>query len=99
MGCLTAHTRTPYFPDLDRLAQSLASSGEVAWVEVFGLRFIKSQTTPGAPVANNTDAYPVVIFSPGNGTNVEFYAGIVEELASYGRIRCRSPNSCHRYSC
>ncbi len=78
--------KTPYFPNLDRLAQSLAASGEVSMVEVFGLRFIKSQVIPEAPIANQIAAYPVVIFSPGNGTNVEFYAGIAEELASYGYI-------------
>jgi len=43
-------TKTPYFPNLDRLAKSLASNGEVTPIEVFGLRFIKSQETPDAPI-------------------------------------------------
>jgi predicted dienelactone hydrolase len=30
--------------------------------------------------------YPVVSFSPGNGTNIEFYSGIVGEMVSQGYI-------------
>jgi pimeloyl-ACP methyl ester carboxylesterase len=82
----STNTKTPYFPNLDRLTQSLEASGEVSALEVFGLRFIKSQATLEAPIANRMAAYPVVIFSPGNGTNVEFYSGIAEELASNGYI-------------
>ncbi len=79
-------TQGPYFPDLARVEDGLAKSGEVASIEVFGLRFIKSHETLDAPLAQSSSAYPVVIFSPGNGTNVEFYAGIADELASYGYI-------------
>ena len=82
----SSSTKTPYFPNLDRLGKSLVASGEVSALEVFGLRFIKSQATLEAPVADRIAAHPVVIISPGNGTNVEFYAGIAEELASYGYI-------------
>ena len=79
-------TKAPYFPNLDRVARSLAASGEVAPLEVFGLRFIKSHEIQNAPIANNTNTHPVVIFSSGQGTNVEFYTGIADELASDGYI-------------
>jgi predicted dienelactone hydrolase len=81
-----AGTQAPYFPGLDRVAQNLAASGEVTPVEVFGLRFIQSRERLDAPIASNTKTYPVIIFSPGNGTNIEFYAAIADELASYGYI-------------
>jgi predicted dienelactone hydrolase len=79
-------TLAPYFPGLDRVAQNLAASGEVAPLEVLGLRFIKSHERRDAPIANNAINYPIVIFSPGNGTNIEFYAAIADELASHGYI-------------
>jgi predicted dienelactone hydrolase len=81
-----AGTRAPYFPGLDRVAQNLIASGEVTQLEVFGLRFIQSRERLDVPIASNTKTYPVVIFSPGNGTNIEFYAAIGDELASYGYI-------------
>ena len=77
---------TPYFPDLDQLAQGLAASGEVSPLEVFGLRFMKSHERYNASVSREADPCPIILFSPGNGTNVEFYAGIAEELASHGYI-------------
>jgi dienelactone hydrolase len=79
-------TKAAYFPNPDLLAKSLASSGEVMPLEAYGLRFIKSRVIPDALIANNTAAYPVIIFSPGNGTNMEFYSGITEELASHGYV-------------
>jgi dienelactone hydrolase len=81
-----ASTTSPYFPGLAQVAKSLSTSGEVSPWEVFGLRFIRIHETRAAPIARNAGPYPVVIFSPGNGTNVEFYAGITDELASYGYI-------------
>jgi predicted dienelactone hydrolase len=79
-------TKSPYFPDLERVAQNLAASGEVSPLEVFGLRFIKSHEIQNAAIANESSVFPVVILSPGQGTNVEFYAGIADELASHGYI-------------
>jgi predicted dienelactone hydrolase len=81
-----ADPQAPYFPDLDRLAQNLAASGEVTPLEVLGLRLIGSHDRPDAPLASDTKTYPIVIFSPGNGTNIEFYAAIIDELASHGYI-------------
>jgi pimeloyl-ACP methyl ester carboxylesterase len=81
-----ARSSAPYFPNLERVAKSLTASGEVAPLEVFGLRFITTQEILDAPIANSSTSFPVIIFSPGNGTNVEFYAGIAEELASHGYL-------------
>jgi len=77
-----------YFPDLNRLASSLVASGEMSALEVSALRLIKpkSHEMIEASIAGAEDAYPVIIFSPGNGTNVDFYTLIAEELASHGYI-------------
>jgi dienelactone hydrolase len=75
-----------YFPNLSSLAKTLVASGEVSALEVFGLRFIRSHAPLEAPIAGSSTEYPVLILSPGNGTNVEFYSGIAEELASHGYV-------------
>jgi predicted dienelactone hydrolase len=79
-------TPTGYFPDLEQVAPGLAASGEVSPVEVFGLRFIRSHELRDARLAEAAASYPVVLLSPGNGTNVEFYAALAGELASHGYI-------------
>ena len=78
--------RAPYVPELSRIAKGLAASGEVTQFEVVGLRFVRSHSLLGAEVANRQASYPVIFLSPGNATNVEFYAGIADELASRGYI-------------
>ena len=75
-----------YFPDLDQVANDLVASGQVASWKVLGLRFIKSSVHTDPPMAGYINSYPVIVLSPGNGTNVEFYTGIAEELASRGYI-------------
>ncbi|MCL4250996.1 MAG: hypothetical protein KJ065_22795 [Anaerolineae bacterium] len=77
---------SPYFSNLGHLGSGLAASGEVDPIEVFGLRFVRSETRLNAAPDRSGARYPVVIFSPGNGTNVEFYQGVETELASHGYI-------------
>jgi len=77
---------TTYFPKLDNLASALVASGEVTPFEAFGLRFIRSHERLDAQLAGQADAYPVILHSAGNGTNVEFYAALAGELASHGYI-------------
>jgi len=77
-------TRSPYFPELSKVSKSLIKSGEVAAWQVFGLPFIRSHNVWNAVPAKNEKPYPVVIFSPGNGTNIEFYTVVASELASHG---------------
>ncbi len=78
-------TPAPYVPDLERVAPELARSGEVTPLEVFGLHFVRSRERLGAALAG-AGPYPVVLLSPGNGTNVEFYAALADDLASHGYI-------------
>jgi hypothetical protein len=74
-----------YFPTLDLLSDALIQSGELEWWEVFGLRFIRSEIPLNAsPIKERS--LPVVILSPGNGTNVEFYSSLASEIASHGYI-------------
>lgn len=78
--------RSAYFPGLEAVAADLVASGEVAALEVAGLRVLRSQALPGAVVAASAERYPVLLLSPGNATNVEFYAALAAELASQGYV-------------
>lgn len=75
-----------YFPNLSSLSDALVQSGEVKWWEVFGLRFIRSESPLDANPVKAEHPFPVVIFSPGNGTNVEFYSSLANEIASHGYL-------------
>lgn len=78
--------RTPYFPNLSEVARGLRGSGEVTALEVAGLPFIRSQARREAEILETAAPYPLLFLSPGNGTNVEFYAALAGELASHGYI-------------
>jgi hypothetical protein len=78
--------KSPYFPGLSTVSKELAGSGEVKWWEIFGLQFIRSQNQRDAELAEGSTPYPVIIFSPGNGTNIEFYTSLASEIASHGSI-------------
>ena len=78
--------RSPYFPGLSTVSKALADSGELESWEVFGLQFIRSQNLLNAKPAQSNAPYPVLIFSPGNGTNAEFYNSLASEIASHGYI-------------
>jgi predicted dienelactone hydrolase len=73
-----------YFPGLETVAPTLAASGEVSALEVWGLRHIRSVERLNAVPAEGP--FPVLLLSPGNGTNVEFYAALAGELASQGYV-------------
>ncbi|MCW5717216.1 MAG: hypothetical protein KIS68_05230 [Bauldia sp.] len=76
----------PYFPGLDAVRDGLRRSGEVASLELLGLPLIRSGEWLDAELAGNPDRFPLVLFSPGNGTNAEFYATIAGDLASHGFV-------------
>ena len=78
--------RTGYFPNLPSVSVVLVQSGEVKWWEAFGLRFIRSESLLDATPVNAEHPFPVVIFSPGNGTNIEFYSSLASEIASHGYV-------------
>lgn len=79
-------TNAGYFPGLSTVSKALSESGEVNPLEVFGLQFIRSKILMDAEVVKSEIPYPVVILSPGNGTNIEFYASLASEIASHGYI-------------
>ena len=79
-------TKSPYFPGLSKVSKALVKSGEVEWWEVFGLQFIRSQNLLNAELTKNQAPYPVLILSPGNGTNIEFYTSLASGIASHGYI-------------
>ena len=77
---------TGYFPSLSSLSDALVQSGEVEWWQIFGLRFIRSDSPLNATLRKDQNAFPVVLLSPGNGTNIEFYSSLASEIASHGYI-------------
>jgi Platelet-activating factor acetylhydrolase, isoform II len=79
-------TESTYFPGLSTVSKALVDSDEVASWEVVGLRFIRSQNRANATLAKSDHPYPILIFSPGNGTNMEFYNSLASEIASQGYI-------------
>jgi Platelet-activating factor acetylhydrolase, isoform II len=79
-------TKSAYFLGLSAVSKALVDSGEVASWEVFGLRFMRSQNRANATLAKSDHPYPILIFSPGNGTNMEFYNSLASEIASHGYI-------------
>ena len=76
----------PYLSDLDAVATGLVESGALGGAEVAGLRLVAGHATDGAVVSGSRDRWPVLVLSPGNATNVEFYGALAEELASHGFV-------------
>ena len=84
----TAGTGTPaaYLPGLEVLRPGLEASGELGPLEIAGLGSITTSARDSAtPVAGDA-AFPVILLSPGNATNVAFYGAIAEDLASHGYV-------------
>ena len=79
-------TTSPYFPGLSTVSKTLVESGEVTSWEVSGLQFIRSQNLFNANLAKSDRPYPILILSPGNATNIEFYNALASEIASHGYI-------------
>src|SRR5215207_9445475 len=73
-----------YFPNLASLSKVLLQSGELEGWQVFGLRFVRSESPLDASPLKDQNPFPVVILSPGNGTNIEFYSSLAGEIASQG---------------
>jgi dienelactone hydrolase len=75
-----------YFADLDEWSEELVASGEVSSIEARGLQWVRARAREGAEAATIPGGWPVLLLSPGNATNVEFYASIAEDLASRGYL-------------
>lgn len=79
-------TTSPYFPELSTVSNALVESGEVEPWAVFGLQLMRSQNLLNANPVKNDVPYPILILSPGNATNIEFYNTLASEIASHGYI-------------
>jgi dienelactone hydrolase len=81
-------TGTPasYLPNGDEMIEALAASGEVNPIAARGLRWVRTNAFEDAEIDPSKAKYPVVLLSPGNATNVEFYGSMGEDLASHGYI-------------
>ena len=79
-------TETAYFPGLSAVATDLELSGEVSALEVKAMPYVRSSERLDAQLDVSGAPYPVVILSPGNGTDVEFYDAVAGDLASHGYI-------------
>jgi dienelactone hydrolase len=78
--------RADYVPDLEAVREGLVASGELSALEAAGLRVVRGHARQDAALALSPNPFPIVLFSPGNATNVEFYAAFAEELASHGYV-------------
>ena len=75
-----------YLPDDERLREGLIASGELDALAVVALGAVRTSSHVDAAVAGGQERYPVVVLSPGNATNVGFYASLAEDLASRGYV-------------
>ncbi|HUP54416.1 MAG TPA: hypothetical protein VM408_02825, partial [Methylomirabilota bacterium] len=76
-----------YLADLAVIDDALVASGQVGALEVSGLGLVRDPARVGAtPAGPRNEPLPVIILSPGNATNVEFYSSIAEDLASHGFV-------------
>jgi dienelactone hydrolase len=73
-----------YVDGLDSIAEGLTESGSLSGIEVAALPLVRTGALDGAAVA--AGRHPVIVLSPGNQTNVAFYASLAEELASHGYL-------------
>jgi hypothetical protein len=78
--------KAAYFPNLSSVSDALIRSGEVDLWEVFGLRYIRSELRLDATPVKAESPFPLLILSPGNGTNIEFYTSLAGEIASHGYV-------------
>jgi predicted dienelactone hydrolase len=65
----------PYFDDLKALG-----------IRASLFRFTKTHARTGAPLAEGTARFPVILVSPGMGSNGFQYTSLVEELVSHGYV-------------
>ncbi len=73
-----------YVPGFEQLRDGPTASGEMPEAVVAGLGLVKVHAREEAVPAGRAGALPLLLLSPGNATNVAFYATLAEELASHG---------------
>ena len=74
----------PYVEGLDRIRDGLIASGSLGALEAVGVGLVRDHARTAA--TPDDGRHPVLVLSPGNATNVGFYAGLAEELASHGYV-------------
>lgn len=79
-------TSAPYVPELESIRTELIASGAVNAVQAIALGFVRDGVREGATVSPQESRYPVLLLSPGDSTNVAFYAALAEDLASHGYV-------------
>ncbi len=77
-------SRAPYVDGLDDIGRGLEESGSLSRIEVAALSLVRTEALDDAAIAPGH--HPVIVLSPGNETNVAFYASIAEDLASHGYL-------------
>ena len=75
-----------YVDGLEQIEAGLLASGELGRLEVLGLGLVRDPALDGADVASDRSPFPLLLLSPGNATNVAFYASLAEDLASKGYV-------------
>jgi dienelactone hydrolase len=75
-----------YVPGYDRVRAGLEASGELSPIVVRTLPLVGTSAREEARIADDEETWPVIVFSPGNATNVAFYAALAEDLASRGYV-------------
>ncbi|HKL79435.1 MAG TPA: hypothetical protein VJ888_03245 [Mobilitalea sp.] len=76
----------PYISNLNMFGSTLTKELEMPSFLFDYFDCIKTQVTVGAPVSNQSDQYPLLIFSHGLGTISELYTSIITELVSNGYV-------------
>lgn len=74
-----------YLPEAE-LAVAMVDSGELNALAAWGVQWVRGSAREGAVIDPSASSYPVVLLTPGNATNVEFYGSMAEDLASNGYV-------------
>lgn len=77
-------TPAPYVQDLAVIADGLVASGAIGRAVAWGLGHVQDPARADAAPLQGGPSFPVLLLSPGNATNVAFYAALAEDLASHG---------------
>lgn len=75
-----------YIEGLEEIRDALVASGSVEAIAAAALDAVKDPSRRGATVSPAEATYPVILLSPGNATNVEFYGSLAIDLASRGFV-------------
>jgi dienelactone hydrolase len=75
-----------YVPGYESIRDGLEASGELESLAIAGLPLVAPHARESASIAPADAAYPVIVLSPGNATNVAFYGSLAEDLASHGYV-------------